>query len=128
VVVDPQDVATARVRMSVEAASIDTANGRRDNHLRSEDFFHVERFPAIVFESQRVEGTGASLRVVGHLTIRGVTREVTIPVEVELARDRVVARGEFVLNRHDYGISYSSFLNPIGDAVRVAFVFRGRPG
>jgi len=127
VIVDPRDVAATRVRMTVEAASIDTGIRLRDTHLRSGDFFDVERFPAIVFESQRVEGTGASLRVVGRLTIRNVTREVAIPVEVELTADRMVARGEFVLNRQDYGLSYAFLLNPIGDTVRIAFVFRGKP-
>jgi polyisoprenoid-binding protein YceI len=128
VVVDPTDAATARIRLAVEAASIDTANQRRDNHLRSEDFFHVDRFPTATFESVRVEPRGSSATVVGRLTIRGVTRELAVPVTVEVSGERLVARGEFSINRTDYGITYSSFINPIGDIVRVGFMFRGRPG
>src|SRR5262245_627509 len=58
VVVDPGDPATARISVAIEAASIDTGIGLRDNHLRSADFFDVERFPAITFESLRVEALG----------------------------------------------------------------------
>jgi len=125
VLVDPSDLATARVTVTVEAASIDTANGRRDNHLRDEDFFHVERFPSITFESLRVEGTGRRLIVVGRLTVRGVTREMTVPVEVDVTDLALTARGEFNIRRTDYDITYQSFLNPVGDTVRIGFTFRG---
>ncbi|MBI1737042.1 MAG: YceI family protein [Candidatus Rokubacteria bacterium] len=80
----------------IEAASIDTASRRRDTHLRSEDFFWVERPPEVVFES----------------------------VRVELGESAVVARGELVLDRKEYGLSDNSFFNPIEDTVRVAFRFR----
>ncbi len=60
VAVDPRDLATARISLSIEAASIDTGIGLRDKHLRSADFFDVERFPTITFESLRVEAAGAA--------------------------------------------------------------------
>jgi polyisoprenoid-binding protein YceI len=132
VVVDPQDPTTAQVTLSVEAASIDTGIARRDRHLRSEDFFHVERFPTIAFESVRVEpagrveAAGQRLNVVGRLTLRGVTRQIMVPLEVELTPTALVARGEFAINRTDYGMTYTSFFNPVGAVVRVAFVFRAR--
>jgi len=124
--VDPRDPATARVSVTVDAASIDTANGKRDSHLRSEDFFWVERYPTITFESVRVAPGPGGVAVVGRLTVRGVTREIVVPATVEVAADRFVARGEFEIKRTDYEINYQSFLNPVGDVVRVAFVFRGR--
>ena len=126
IVVDPKDLSTARVAVSIEAASIDTGIGLRDNHLRSEDFFDVKRFPAITFESVRVEAAGRRATVAGRLTLHGVTREVTVPVDVDLTDLALVASGEFVVNRGDYGIMYQSFLNPIGNLVRVAFTFRAR--
>jgi len=126
VTVDPRDPSTARISVTVDAASIDTANGKRDNHLRSQDFFWVERYPTIAFESQRVTSTPGGISVVGRLTVRGVTREIAVPVTVEVAADRFVARGEFDIKRTDYEINYQSFLNPVGDLVHVAFVFRGR--
>jgi polyisoprenoid-binding protein YceI len=126
VLVDPRDPATARISLSVEAASIDTGIGMRDNHLRSADFFDVQRYPTITFESLRVETTGRRATVTGRLTLHGVSREVTVPVDVALSDIAMEASGEFVLNRGDYGMSYNSFLNPIGNEVRVSFTFRAR--
>jgi polyisoprenoid-binding protein YceI len=128
VTVDPANLATARVTLSVEAASIDTGITRRDNHLRTEDFFDVDRYPTISFQSVRVEGAGPRFTLVGRLTMRGVTREITVPVSVEVAGDTLTASGEFAVNRQDYGLSYTSFFNPIGDTVRIGFAFRARTG
>jgi len=126
VLADPTNLASGRVRVSIEAASIDTGIGRRDNHLRSEDFLYVERFPTITFESTRVERDGARLLLVGRLTLRGVTREVRVPVEVSVADGRLEARGRFEINRDDYGVSYDSVLNPIGQRVRIDFALRAQ--
>ncbi len=126
IVVDPRDLATAKVALTVEAASIDTGIAMRDNHLRSEDFFDVKQFPTLTFESERVEATGRRATIFGRLTVHGVARDVAVPVDVELTDIALVASGEFVINRRDYGIVYQSFLNPIGNEVRVAFTFRAR--
>jgi polyisoprenoid-binding protein YceI len=126
VTVDPADLTTARVTVSVEAATIDTGIAMRDRHLRSEDFFHVEKFPAITFESLRVEGSGRRLLVVGRLTLRGVTREVRVPVDVSVMGKRLEARGQFDVKRTDHGMTYDSLVNPIGEQVRIAFAFRGQ--
>jgi polyisoprenoid-binding protein YceI len=126
VVVDPADLTTARVAVKVEAASIDTGIRMRDNHLRSEDFLHVERFPAISFESARVERAGRRVLLVGRLTVHGVTKEVTVPVEVAVAAGRLEARGQFDIKRTDYGIKYESRMNPIADEVRIEFAFRAQ--
>lgn len=127
VLVDPGDLTGAKITLSVEAASIDTGIGLRDNHLRSSDFFDVQRFPVISFESLRVESAGRRATVVGRLTIHGVTREVAVPVDVQITSAALVAAGEFIVNRGEYGMNYQSFLNPIGNEVRVAFTFRARP-
>jgi polyisoprenoid-binding protein YceI len=126
VAVDPADLKTARVTVSVEAASLDTGIARRDRHLRSEDFFQIEKFPAITFESLRVEGAGRRLLVVGRLTLRGVTREVRVPVDVSVSGKRLEARGQFDVKRTDHGMTYDSVVNPIGEQVRIAFAFRGQ--
>lgn len=124
--VDSARPTSAEIAVTVEVASIDTANRRRDDHLRSDDFFDVARFPLIRFESARVEGQGSRLVVVGRLTVRDVTREVTVPIEVEIAETTLLARGHFELRRKEYGITYQSFLNPVADVVQVAFSFRAR--
>jgi polyisoprenoid-binding protein YceI len=126
IVLDIKDFSTAKVTLSIEAGSIDTGIGMRDNHLRSEDFLDIRKFPTITFESQRVEGSGRRANVVGQLTIHGVTREVAVPLDVSMSDIALVASGEFVINRRDYGIVYQSFLNPVGDDVRVSFTFRAR--
>ena len=126
VVADPNNLATARVSLSVDATSIDTGISLRDRHLRSDDFFDVERFPTITFESLRVEADGRRVTVVGRLTMHGTSREIAVPLTVEITDTALVARGEFTVNRSDYSIKYKSFLNPIGEVVRVAFVFLAR--
>ena len=62
----------------------------------------------------------------GRLTLHGVTREIVVPVDVRFSESALVTTGEFQLNRRDYGINYSSFLNPIGNTVHVTFTFRAR--
>jgi polyisoprenoid-binding protein YceI len=126
VTVDPKDPATAKVTVTIDAVSIDTGIGMRDNHLRSADFLDVARFPTIKFESQRVEMTGSKAAVTGQLTLHGVTREIVVPVEVQLSGVALVATGEFVLNRRDYAMNYSSPWNPIADSVRITFTIRAR--
>lgn len=126
VLADPADLAGGRVRVSIEAASIDTGIGRRDNHLRSEDFLYVERFPTITFESTRVERDGGRLVLVGRLSIRGVTRDVRVPVDVNVTDGKLEARGRFDINREDYGVRYDSTLNPIGQRVRIDFALRAQ--
>ena len=128
VAVDPQDFSTTKITLSIEAGSIDTGIGMRDSHLRSEDFFDVKKFPAITFESQRVEGSGRRANVYGQLTIHGVTREIEVPVEIAVTDIALMAKGEFVINRRDYGINYQSSLNPVGNDARVQFTFRARAG
>ena len=127
VVVDPTDLATAKVTLSIDTASIDTGIGMRDSHLRSEDFFDVKRYPHITFESERVEAAGRNASVYGRLTVHGVTREIAVPVRVDVTALALVATGELVINRRDYGLTYQSILNPIGNDVRVSFTFRARP-
>ena len=126
VTVDPADLTTARVTVSVDASTLDTGITRRDRHLRSEDFFYVEKFPAITFESLRVEGAGRRLLVVGRLTLHGVTREMRVPVDVSVAGNRLEARGQFDVKRTDHRMTYDSAVNPVGDRVRIEFTFRAQ--
>src|SRR5687768_181863 len=72
-------LATSWVEATIDAASIDTREPQRDQHLRSADFLDVENFPVLTFRSRRIlPGSGEAFRIVGDLTIRGVTREVTL--------------------------------------------------
>lgn len=126
VLADPAVLTGGRVTLIIDASSLDTGIEMRDNHLRSSDFFDVARFPTVAFQSVRVETAGRRATVVGRLTLHGVTREITVPIDVQITNTALVASGEFIVNRGEYAINYNSFVNPIGNEVRVAFTFRAR--
>lgn len=126
VVVDPAVLTSGRITLTIDAASLDTGIEMRDNHLRSSDFFDVVRFPTVAFQSVRIEAAGRRAAVVGHLTLHGVTREIAVPIDVQITNIALVASGEFIVNRGEYAINYNSFVNPIGNEVRVTFTFRAR--
>ena len=121
---DEADPASSSVTLEIDAASIDTRSEQRDQHLRSADFFDVERFPAITFRSTRVEGearvAGDQLRVTGDLTIRDVTREFTLVVTFEgLGRDpwggeRASYSAEAKLDRREFGLTWNQALEAGG--------------
>ena len=123
--VDPNALDHGVVSLTIDAASVDTGIWRRDNHLRSEDFFHVARFPQITFTSRRVAPADGKLLVTGQLTLHGVSREVTVPVELDFGGGSLRARGEFAIRMSDYGINYRSFFNPIRDEIKILFDLRG---
>lgn len=111
---DPAKPETWKVNATIEAASIDTGVAPRDKHLRTKDFFDVEQFPAITFESTGVrEFTGTTVKVDGNLTIHGVTRPVTLDVEVlgevkdpwgnELSAFSATTK----INRTDFGLTWN---------------------
>ncbi len=122
---DPDTIANSSVRIVIQPASIATGIDRRDNHLRSCSFFCIDSFPQILFQSQKVTRVGPDrYNVGGTLAIRGITRPMTIPTRM-ITNDAGVARftGEFDMDRRDFGLGYSSVMNPIKDTVHVAFNF-----
>ncbi len=123
--IDRQNLAESAIRLTIEAASLNTRVERRDNHLRSPDFFDVAKYPQVTFVStkiSRVDDTNYTLT--GDLTMRGVTRSIDVPVKVVFVRDDDARfRGEMKLNRKDFGMNYTSRLNPIEDMVAVQFDF-----
>ena len=78
---DPTDITTATGWFEIDMDSIDSGNADRDAHLKSADFFDVERFPTMRFDARRIERNGDDYRVVGDLTIKDVTKEVTLDYE-----------------------------------------------
>ncbi|MEK7364829.1 MAG: YceI family protein [candidate division NC10 bacterium] len=124
---DPKALEQAVVSLAIDAASVDTGILRRDDHLRSEDFFHVTRFPQITFASRRVAPADGKVLVTGDLTLHGVSREVTVPIELEFSAGALRTRGEFAIRMSDYGMTYRSWFNPLRDEVRILFDLRGVP-
>jgi polyisoprenoid-binding protein YceI len=107
----------SRVQLTIEAASIDTRNAQRDEHLRSNDFLAMQEYPKITFASTGVRQAGeTTFEVTGDLTIKGVTNEITIPFEFEgAAKDpfgnqRVGFEGSATINRRDYGVTWNAAL------------------
>lgn len=118
---DPEDFARSSVAVHVEAASIETGVPERDEHIRSANFLNAEKFPAIVFESKRVETVQSGrLRVVGTLTLRDVTRELSLDVEYAgSVKDpqgnlRVGFSGSGSLDRSDFGLTWNQILEQGG--------------
>ena len=112
IVYDPKNPATSQVEFTVQANSIDSRNADRDGALRSKDFFNVAQYPTLGFKSRQVEKKSAdTLLVTGDLTMRGVTKPITIPIKL-LGINRVGDMGllagfesTFAINREDFGIA-----------------------
>jgi len=121
VVFDAADPSAAVVTVRIKADSIDTRNAQRDAHLRSNDFFAMETHPEITFVSTGFHQTGDStFDLTGDLTIRGVTRSVTIPFTFEGAATdpfgnlRVGFDGSVTINRKDWGVNWNAALETGG--------------
>jgi polyisoprenoid-binding protein YceI len=125
-----EDLAKAQLHVEIGAASVDTRVEQRDDHLRSPDFLDAERFPSLTFKSTGVSRTGKDrLSVTGDLTIRDVTREVTLDVtEHGTVRDPwggdragFAARAE--IDRKDFGLTWNQALEAggflVGDTVEI---------
>jgi polyisoprenoid-binding protein YceI len=103
-----------RAEGTAEVASIDSRSDKRDAHLRAEDFFHAEQHPQIRFDSKRFELDGQDLKVVGDLTIKGITREVTLdvaphvgePVEDPWGGTRIGVEATTEIDRRDYDLNW----------------------
>jgi polyisoprenoid-binding protein YceI len=118
---DLDDMSKSTARVILKAASVDTRNNDRDNHLRSADFFDVEKWPDITFESSQIEEVSDNAYVVsGHLTIRDVTKPVTIPLELMGVQTdafgalRAGFEGSRRINRRDYGLEWNMPLDKGG--------------
>jgi polyisoprenoid-binding protein YceI len=129
-IVAADDIRESRASGVVKAASIDTNHPDRDAHLRSPDFFDVERYPEIRFGSTRIEPLGGpNYRVIGDLTIKDVMREVALETTVEgVTRDpwgneRVGMRARGTIDRKDFGLRWQQALETggllLGDEVRI---------
>jgi polyisoprenoid-binding protein YceI len=120
---DKQNPAASSVEFTVKAASIDTSNNDRDEHLRSADFFDVQKFPSLTFTSTKVAAKDAdTLDVTGNLTLHGVTKQITIPVEVlgtvkTPNGEKAGFESSFTVNRKDYGIVWNRVLDAGGSVL-----------
>jgi polyisoprenoid-binding protein YceI len=111
----------SQLQLTIQAASIDTRNEDRDAHLRSNDFFDMEAYPTITFASTSIEAAGEDrYRVTGDLTIKGVTKPVTVEFEYTgtavdpFGNHRLGLEGTTTINRKDWGVSWNAALEAGG--------------
>ena len=128
---DESDLTQSRVEAVIEAASIETRDAQRDIHLKSADFFHVEKFPTLSFKSTRISLVrDGELAVEGDLTIRGVPRKVvfdvegpTPPTKDPWGNTRVAVSATTKINRKDFGLTWNAALETggilVGDEVTI---------
>lgn len=129
--VDEKDIARSKVSVTIDAASINTGVAKRDEHLRSADFFDTARYPTMTYVSKKVEKSGKDrLKVYGDLTLRGVTRPVVLDVEGPTAayrdpwgKTRRGASATAAINRRDFGLTWNKVIEAggvlVGDEVKI---------
>lgn len=129
-VVDGTDIANSRANVTIRSSSVDTGSPDRDAHLRSNDFFAMDEHPHITFVTTGVTQTGPTdVELTGDLTVRGVTRPVTIPFEFgglatdPMGNQRAGFEGALTINRKDFGLTWNAALETggllVGDKVRL---------
>jgi polyisoprenoid-binding protein YceI len=112
---DAKDVSKSTVEFAAKATSVDTGVAPRDNHLRSKDFFEVEKYPEITFNSTKVEKKGKIWMVTGDFTMKGVTKSITFPFQIagwitgtEKAGPKMGIAAETTINRREYGVNFGT--------------------
>lgn len=129
---DPEDLTTADIEFDIDASSINTRNEDRDNHLRSDDFFDVEKHPSITFKATEIVKKGDGVYdITGDLTMHGVTRSETFETTFEgkvkdpvSGQEKVGFNAEGEINRGEYDLTYNAPLETggvlIGDEVKIS--------
>lgn len=127
---DPSKLESTSIRASIDVASVNTREAKRDEHLRSADFFDVANYPTIEFVSKKVRRADDGLEVVGDLTIRGTTREVVLAVEGPTPEQtdpwgnvRLGASATTKIKRSDFGVTWNAALETggvvVGDEISI---------
>lgn len=130
VVFDQADASKSSVNLTIKAESVDTANAKRDEHLKGPDFFNVKEFPTITFKSTKVEKSGdKTYSVTGDLTVKGITKPVTTTFNVVgfgkgmKGEDRAGGEATFTVKRSDFGITYGP--GALGEDVIITVAIEG---
>jgi polyisoprenoid-binding protein YceI len=108
---DPASLASASFNVSVDSKTVDTDMEARDNHLRKEEYFDVEKYPKLSFRSTKVTTTNKEgyLFMFGVITIKNVSKEISFPFKQTSKEGGILFEGEFKLNRRDFGVGGKSF-------------------
>ena len=129
--VDEKDVNKSTIEATIDVASINTGIEKRDEHLRSPDFFDAAKYPTMTFKSKKIENAGeGKLKVTGDLTLHGTTKEVVLdfegnltPVKDPMGKTRIGGMATTKINRKDFGLAWSKTLETggvvVGDEVTI---------
>ena len=128
---DEKDVTNSKVNVSIDVSSVDTDNKKRDDHLRSPDFFNAKKYPKMTFASKKVSKKGSQFEVEGDLTLHGVTKpvvlkveEFTDPIKGPWGNTRRGAVARTTINRTDFGLTWNKALEAggvvVGEEVRIS--------
>jgi polyisoprenoid-binding protein YceI len=128
---DTEHPETSVVDVTIDATSIDTREEKRDAHLRSPDFFDVEKYPTLTFKSTAVSRSDDGFAVVGDLTMHGITKQVTLEVEDLSApskdpwgNTRIGTSAKAKINRKDWGLGWNAVLETggvvVGDQIKIS--------
>jgi polyisoprenoid-binding protein YceI len=126
---DAADATKSSVELTVPVESVDTRSEKRDQHLKSPDFFNAKQFPTITFKSTKIEGSGDSYKISGDLTIHGETKPITVDfkkgAEGKGGGGKTVSGGEarFTIKRSDYDMKF--MIGPLDDDVNLILSLEG---
>jgi len=136
ITVDETDISKSMVEFEVKTASVDTANEKRDQHLRSPDFFSAKQFPVITFKSTKVnmkEGKEDMLEVIGDLELLGVKKSITVDVAItgkgkgRQGESLIGFESTFTINRSEFGMTYGVG-GPVSDDIRLIVAIEAKQG
>jgi polyisoprenoid-binding protein YceI len=127
---DAANPEASKINVTIDATSIDTRDEKRDGHLKSADFFDVEKFPTLTFVSKKVTKDGDTLNAVGDLTMHGVTKEITLEVDTPSApgkdpwgNTRIGSSAHAKINRKDWDLGWNAALETggvlVGEQVKI---------
>lgn len=132
---DADNKTLSATKASIQTASIDTRNDKRDEHLRSPEFFDVEKYPVMTFISEKIEGSGSNIKVHGTLTLRGISKPVVLTGAFlgentdPWGNVRVGFSAKGKINRKDFGLTWNKALEAggvtVGDDVELALQIQG---
>lgn len=129
VIYDAANLAASKVEATIDVSTIDTREPKRDTHLRSADFFEVAKFPVMTFASTKVWKEGETVKVLGDLTMHGVTRPITLDLEkVQTSGgNRISATATGKLSRREFGLLWNKMIETggvvVGDEIGVTIEF-----
>lgn len=128
-VFDKEDPSKSSINLAVKVESIDTHEPKRDQHLKSPDFFNVKQFPTMTFKSTKVEANGDDYKITGDFTLRGVTKPITVDfkkgAEAKGMQGEIRTGGEarFMIKRSDFGMNFMP--EAVGDEVKILVSLEG---